>query len=172
MYAKLLEMRKHRPKGLSDDEFERLCEYAKSALRIEIRLHRLELAEKGLDFGYAWTPETAVRLYNEYVAAINIAGEVAMPENLAEQLPGALRSSYMLWRDGVDLRSRLKKPTFYRHRAGLLKFGVDIAVKVPRNASANIVPLRSVFEAVPLGVPEWARGTPLYFDLCKDKRSA
>jgi len=34
---------------------------------------------------------------------------------------------------------------------------------MPREVS-NVVPLFKVLEAVPVGVPDWAEGTPLYFE--------
>jgi len=165
MYAKGVEMKKHPPK-LKEAECEKLQEYAARALRVEIRLHGKELAGQNLEFGSAWRQDTAARLYNEYIAAVNIAGDVAMTDDFVNTLRPALRDAYKQWRDGVDLRdpSVMTKRTFYRHRAELLKFGVDIAMKQPKKAAFNVIPLRSVFEAKPLGIPDWARGTPLYFD--------
>jgi II/X family phage/plasmid replication protein len=54
--------------------------------------------------------------------------------------------------------------TFYRHRAELLPHGIDIATLVPREGVSNVVPLHRVLEAVPVSVPDWAIGTPLYFE--------
>ncbi|RWT74335.1 phage/plasmid replication protein, II/X family, partial [Citrobacter freundii] len=60
-----------------------------------------------------------------------------------------------------DLKSMLAHKTFYRYRNKLLPFGVDIATVLPREKS-NVVPLVRVLEAIPMGIPDWAYGTPLY----------
>ena len=41
--------------------------------------------------------------------------------------------------------------------------GIDIAVKQPRETS-NVVPLVVTLVGREVGVPDWAKGTPLYFD--------
>lgn len=44
-------------------------------------------------------------------------------------LPPKLLGVYRMWASGDDLASKLSRPTFYRHRAALLPFGVDISVR-------------------------------------------
>jgi II/X family phage/plasmid replication protein len=80
-----------------------------------------------------------------------------------EALPPRLRSVNQLWRDGHDLRELFPTRTFYRHRKALLAHGVDIALKQPRDVS-NVVPLVVTLVGREVGVPDWARGTPLYFE--------
>jgi II/X family phage/plasmid replication protein len=77
-----------------------------------------------------------------------------------------LQLAYSAWKSGQDLRAIFTRPTFYRYRSQLLAYGVDIAVKQDRSGSdmSNVVPLRVVLNAYPVGVPEWASGTPLYFE--------
>ena len=58
----------------------------------------------------------------------------------------------------------LPRRTFYRHRTALLAHGIDIGVKQERVPESNVVPLRAVLHAFPVGVPDWAIGTPLYFE--------
>ena len=55
---------------------------------------------------------------------------------------------------------------FYRYLCGLLAVGIDIAVKQERSGqdTTNVVPLRTVLHAYPVGVPSWAVGTPRYFE--------
>lgn len=88
-----------------------------------------------------------------------------------DAIPARLRSVYQLWADGHDLRELFPRRTFYRHRKALLASGVDIAVKQPRETS-NVVPLRVTLVGREVGVPEWARGTPLYFDPRESHRAA
>ena len=51
----------------------------------------------------------------------------------------------------------------YRHRGQLLKHGIDISIP-KSDVTTNIVPLIRVLEAIPVGVPDWAEGTSLYFE--------
>ena len=83
-----------------------------------------------------------------------------------DDLPGRLQLAYDAWKAGRDLRATLSRPTFYRYRSELLKHGIDIAVKQERQGPdlSNVVPLRTVLHAYPIGVPDWAVGTPLYFE--------
>lgn len=80
-----------------------------------------------------------------------------------DSLKPSVRMAYQSWEAGCDLREVLPARTFYRHRATLLPHGVDIATLVPREVS-NVVPLFKVLEAVPVSIPDWAEGTPLYFE--------
>lgn len=86
------------------------------------------------------------------------------PTGIQAELTPKLRSVYQLWFDGNDLREIFpSRMTFYRHRKALLPFGVDIAVKRPRDVS-NVVPLVVTLVGREVGVPSWAKGTALYFD--------
>ena len=76
----------------------------------------------------------------------------------------ALRLALQSWESGADLRAMLPKATFYKFRSELLPHGIDIATLQPREAVSNVVPLHRVLEAKPVGVPEWAQGTALYFE--------
>jgi II/X family phage/plasmid replication protein len=73
------------------------------------------------------------------------------------------RTAFSAWASGHDLRTKLKRTTFYKSRAALLPHGIDIATLLPREVS-NVVPLFKVLEAKPVGVPKWAEETALYFE--------
>ncbi|QIB67456.1 phage/plasmid replication domain-containing protein [Kineobactrum salinum] len=46
----------------------------------------------------------------------------------------------MLWKEGVDVRPMMSKPTFYRHRSELLPLGIDIALP-NEQVECEIIPL-------------------------------
>ena len=80
-------------------------------------------------------------------------------------LSGRLQLTYDAWKQGKDLKAVLPRNTFYRYRTELLKHGIDIAVKQEaRHVEAQRTPLRLVITARPAGIPDWAIGTPLYFE--------
>jgi hypothetical protein len=61
-------------------------------------------------------------------------------------LPKALLSTLRMWQAGDDIVSKLSRPTFYRHRRGLLAVGVDIAIK------SNVTQLKTRTKVITLGL--------------------
>ena len=66
-------------------------------------------------------------------------------------LPIKTLGVYRMWLGGDDL-SRLSRSAFYRHRAALLPFGVDIAVK---SKVVNFQPRVRVIRLSPVQAPSW-----------------
>ncbi|WP_283159727.1 phage/plasmid replication protein, II/X family, partial [Xanthomonas axonopodis] len=84
-----------------------------------------------------------------------------LPEDVIASLTTGQHKAYLAWAAGNDLRETMSRPSFYRLRSKLLPHGVDIATLMPKEVS-NVVPLYRILEAVPVSVPDWAVGTPLY----------
>ena len=82
--------------------------------------------------------------------------QIALTSEQQINLPQKLRSTYILWKSGEDLRSTLPKATFYRHRKELGEFGIDITLRQDVADRSNVIPLIRVLEARPVGVPDWA----------------
>jgi II/X family phage/plasmid replication protein len=62
------------------------------------------------------------------------------------------------------MRQVLPLRTFYRYRKELLRHGIDINVRQPSKPD-NVVSLVRVLQPQAIAqVPEWAQGTPLYFE--------
>lgn len=161
-YAKGQELRAHRlPAALCDRD--RLEEHAQGLLRVELVLRSMELKERHLQFACAWRGDPA-EIHSRYLSRLTLSEVSMLDADVIEGLPPRLQAIYQAWRDGHDVRAMFKSVrTFYRYRAKLLPLGVDLAVKQPREES-NVVPLRVVLHARPVGVPDWARGTPLYVE--------
>lgn len=161
LYAKGHELQAHRlPEGLQmRDQVE---EHASGLLRVELVLRSMELKEHHFHKASAWGHDPS-EIHSRYLSKLTISETSMLDAATLDDLPSRLRLVYQSWRDGHDLRTVLPHRTFYRHRAALLAFGVDIAVKQPREET-NVVPLRVVLHARPVGVPTWAIGTPLYFE--------
>lgn len=163
-YAKGLEIQKHKL-AESLPNRNQLIGYAEGIVRREATIWKRELCRRGLQCVGNWatlkvTPDS---LFDELFGRVNIAEATMRLHDNSEAIPPRLRSVYQLWRDGHDLRTLVSRPTFYRHRKALLAHGVDIALKQPRDVS-NVVPLVVTLVGREVGVPTWARGTPLYFD--------
>ena len=142
---------------------DRLSAWCDDKLRIELQMNARYLRERGLDLPANWRSDTPAVLHSEHLGKLMLNGEMKIPHSDLVNLSRATQQAYELWRSGADVRALMSKATFYRRRAELLAFGVDIAVAVP-GVRSNVVPLVRYVEAVPAPIPEWAVGTPLYFE--------
>lgn len=161
-YSKGQELEDHcLPVELSETS---LPKFANNKLRAELTLRSKELAKLGLNTGSGWFNIDMWELYKEYLGRVEMS-EQKQRDDLVLELSTHLRSTYLLWKEGHCCKTLLPKRTFYRHRKDLLEFGIDISVPNPNDDSlSNVIPLRRVIEMRPSGVPEWAIGTPLFFE--------
>lgn len=139
---------------------------AQGLLRAEVRMLSLQLVAEQLEYVHAWGDNTGTELHSRLLAGLQIAEASMLDAEVLDGLSGRQLLAYQAWKDGHDLRATLSRPTFYRYRAELLRHGIDIAVKQERTGPdmSNVVQLRTVLHAYPVGVPAWAIGTPLYFE--------
>jgi II/X family phage/plasmid replication protein len=137
--------------------------WADSALRIEHVLRSKWLKLQNLDLVANWGDNMVPDVYRELLQKLEFAESMTITPAALDDLPGALRGAYALWKEGHDLREVYSRPTFYRYRAKLLEQGIDISIK-QQGKPDNVVPLVRILEAVPVGVPDWAEGTSLYFE--------
>ena len=123
----------------------------------------MTLKETDLQLAANWprNAEGITRIFEKYLAGLNMSDTRTIPAEQLAELSSGTRLAYQSWLDGYDLKAMLAHRTFYRYRKQLLLLGVDIATVLPREKS-NVVPLVRVLEAIPMGVPDWAYGTPLY----------
>ncbi len=170
MYAKGSELKAHKPKCADSPVYlEAVTAFAGKALRVELVLRGKELVESNRCMIYAWDDLTIESVYNSYLSRLQFSENtvVHFANDRLKNLKPRLIVAYDQWRSGYDLRAIYKRPTFYRYRKELLEeLNVDISIpsgNTPEPPS-NVVPLRIVLEAKPMRVPEWAIGTPLYFE--------
>jgi II/X family phage/plasmid replication protein len=84
-----------------------------------------------------------------------MAANVSLRDEFMLKLPSSVQGTYALWRQGFDVRTTMKKPTFYRHRKELIQFDIDIALPFDDadNHASFVVPLVRVLEAKPVAIP-------------------
>jgi II/X family phage/plasmid replication protein len=140
-----------------------IIEHADCLLRAELRLMPMELQRLGLGTIWDWTDTTPSRVHSEAMSKLEISEAAMLKADVLEGLPPRLNAAYQLWVDGHDLRTVYKRPTFYRYRSELLKHGIDIAICRGGRDVTNVVPLAVVLHGYPDAVPQWAHGTPVYF---------
>lgn len=138
--------------------------WAQNKLRVELQLRSLALKDRNLDTVAAWGDNDPSMVLNEYLSGLDLTAQMPLTAPELEKIPSHLRSSYQHWFTGVDLRTILSRRTWYRHRRELLAFGVDIAVRRPVEQPKAVPQLRTVLEARPVSVPDWAYGTAAFFE--------
>lgn len=156
---------KHQPALASAPEAVR---WADGVLRAELTLRSMSLKRRGLSFGRDWNLNDRVScqaagLLRETFGSLTMTTRAKLDLDFMEALRASERTALVAWESGADLRGILTRPTFYRLRAKLLPHGIDIATVLPKEKS-NVVPLIRYLEAAPASIPQWARGTPLYFE--------
>lgn len=155
-YSKAEEIKKHKlPLELLKTP---ITDWAEDKLRIELTLRKRELEDLFLLKAKSWHGSTPRNLFNKYIERIDMAEQIRLTDKQLLELPQKLRSTYILWRDGHDLRDTLPKATYYRHRKTLMDshgINIDLAECKTKKAS-NVVSLIRVLEAKPAEVPSWA----------------
>jgi II/X family phage/plasmid replication protein len=172
MYAKGSELKAHRSRCVDSPTYlDAVTTFANRALRVELVLRSLELADMGFVSVSSWQEQTSDLLYSGYLSKLQFSDNmtVAFSDERIKNLPSRLKIAYQEWSEGYDLREIYKRPTFYRYRKELLEklnidIGIRLDVKPDLKSFDNVIPLRIVLEAKPMQVPDWAKGTPLYFE--------
>lgn len=153
-------------------EHPQLPGYADGLLRQELRIQSLELVNLGLEYISAWSGDTVARVFGDKLESLEIS-EGNMADSLDIQgLPPRLRAPYLAWKAGHDVRALYSRTRFYVYRRELLNRGIDIAVRQPGDPHAGTaaaaqmpaVSLASIIKGPEAPVPEWAKGTPLYYE--------
>ncbi len=133
-----------------------IAAWADNKLRLELRLKRKEMTELGIELASQLTIERVRALFIDYVRKLEMNEQIPLSSEAQMNLPQRLQSTYVLWRDGQDLRSLLSRPTYYKHRKALLEHDIDIALRQDSDNKCNVIPLIRVLEAKPVEVPFWA----------------
>ncbi len=93
-------------------------------LRHEVTLKSRFLTQNNLRYLGALTMKKLCDVYN-------IRGEIITAEKLTvddlNEIPAPYCSTAAMWRQGVDITTKLKKSQYYKHRKALLAFGIDIS---------------------------------------------
>ncbi len=144
--------------------YEGLLDWTKDKLRIELVLRSLELKELNLDLGKNWNNETVENVFSDYIGRLEMSQNTLLSDKTIMELPRSARSTYLLWKQGANMREVLPKTTFFRQRKQLLAYGVDINFYCESPDSNNVIPLVRTLEAKPAEIPAWMYEKGLIFD--------
>lgn len=113
-----------------DPRIEELIEWSRGIVRFELVLRGLELGDINAYLMHGKVVNFD-EVFNDYFGRIQFNENLLMKKNESSKesnLKPNLRGVIALWREGKDLRTLYKKPTFYRHRQAILTaVGIDIA---------------------------------------------
>ena len=134
-----------------------MLEYAERALRLELVLKSNQLREWQLHHVAHWNAETGKMLLLQLIKGLEMSNNIRLTDEVIATLPTRVKMSYFTWLAGEDLKQILPRPTFYRYRAELKKYDIDIGImRDMKEDKNNVIPLVRVLEAQPVGVPDWA----------------
>lgn len=147
-YVKHLELMRH---GCADERLIQHCE-KRGVVRWETTLRSNALTDMGCaflgDFQRGWAMGQLVQLFGEQTSVLE---RVTRTTDELEHLPRHLRATARDYLAGADLVADLSRATFYRHRAALLPFGLDISVRNVRPFQPRV----QVVQLVRAEVPSW-----------------
>lgn len=152
--------------------YEGLLDWTKDKLRIELVLRSLELKGLNLDLGKNWNNETVKNVFSDYIGRMEMSQNTLLSDKTIMELPRSARSTYLLWKQGANMREVLPKTTFFRQRKQLLAYGVDINFYCESPDSNNVIPLVRTLEAKPAEIPAWMYEKGLIFDYNRPANAA
>jgi II/X family phage/plasmid replication protein len=130
--------------------------WVENKLRIELRLLSKQLTHLDILNVKDLNIEKVKSVFNEYVGRIEMSEQITLSTEKMIEIPNRLRLTYRAWLDGHDLRDMLSKSAYYRHRADLKLYGINIDLRPESTKTSNVVPLIRVLEAQPAVLPEFA----------------
>jgi II/X family phage/plasmid replication protein len=147
-YIKHLELLRH---GGGDERVIEHCA-SRGVVRFEGTLRSNALTDLGCaflgDYESGWAMGQLVKLFDQQTEIMHRAQHST--DDL-DELPRHLRATARDYMAGMDCSSVLSRRTFYRHRADLLPYGIDIAVRNVRPFQPRV----RVIELRPAEVPSW-----------------
>lgn len=147
-----------------------LLEWAKDKLRIELTVRTTELIDLNLNNAINWNLDTPSKLFSNYVGRMEMNQNTILSDEIIIKLPRKIQSTYLLWKQGANMREMLPKPTFYRHRKELISFGIDINFYCEDPDFNNVIPLVRTLEANSVTIPSWMYEQKLIFQYQKTSR--
>lgn len=153
-YNKAQEMLDHAKNEEHRDEIKasKIFQYCNDLglVRVELKLGRQELQDKGLRFLGDITMEKLKNLFDEKIAFLH---QSAVPDDLTlADLPQHLRLTYRAYMSGVDVTQILTRMTLSRHAKALRSYGVDIL------SAPNVEHLKTKVRTITiqaLEAPDW-----------------
>ena len=153
VYDKIVDLQRHKLGDLADE----LKKREGYVMRLEMTLRTDELKRLDVDTLDKWTPEMEKILFTEKFSPILVTQNLPSADDLIDSLPVRLATAVQAWRNGMDYRAavrdkKIHRATFYRLKADLLPFGIDISTR----CNVRTLAIRPrLIEMKPLHEPDW-----------------
>lgn len=128
IYDKCRELVNNRPRGISDEEYQRILELAKGVVRVELRLNSKILPRLKLRFLYCWRDIDVDALVFRYLDRLGLRSvrRPALTKEEQAALTMTEQRDYELWLRGGQLKEKMSPQTFQKRAARFKDLGVDI----------------------------------------------
>lgn len=153
IYDKIEDLRRHKLGDLADE----LIKREGYILRLELTLRTDELRRLQLDTLDKWTPNMENIIFSEKFAPLLIEQNLPSADELCDSLPLRLSNAVQAWRNGTDYKAavrdkRITERTYYRLKAELLPYGIDISTR----CNVRTLAIRPrLIEMKPFHQPDW-----------------
>lgn len=150
VYIKSVEMEAH---GCNTGK---VYEYARDngIIRLEVELKQRELSDLGWSdfacFLEDWNMKKVHKLFGDYEQILE-AGKQINHHEFINSLPQRLRMVADNFLAGLDVKSKMKRTSFYKYRRQLLEYGIDISDERPEQIKTVV----RFVEIIPLVAPDW-----------------
>lgn len=134
-----------------------MLEYADRSLRFEMTLKSNYLRENELHMPMNWTEDTVRIMLTQALEKLEMSKNIRLSDAVLDSMNNGLKTTYLLWWHGEDLKQILPKATFYKRRSQLKEYDIDIGVlRDVEQEDSKVIPLMRILEAEPAGIPDWA----------------
>ncbi len=136
-------------------QYPEIYQWIDNKLRVELRLRSKKLKALNLEMASSLTPAALWALYRQFIGELDMSEQIELNSEQLLKLPNKIRGTYVLWKQGHDLKEMLPNGTYYRHRTALMEFGIDINIRCDRRDDTNVIPMIRVLEAKPAAIPSF-----------------
>jgi len=152
-YNKFEEIKRH-PMTCGRAAEKLLTEWVEGKVRVEACFRGMELKRLGYKLSRDWDEQAPRDLLNTFLERLEMPDQVTLLDDTEKEVPRTVRATYDLWASGFDMKGRLPKNTFYRHRRILLEHGIDISIpKKDVQRPGRTLQLVRILEAKPANFP-------------------
>lgn len=144
-----------------------LIQWVQPMLRAELTLKSNELRcqqSNGLHLIKNWVNQDISKVFGDYYERITMPDQIELEPIDLEKL-GNAKSTYLLWKEGHDLKSIISIRTYYRHRKLILPHGIDISSPPPKTQPdrSNVVPFVRTITLKPAVIPTEFLNSDLFY---------
>lgn len=157
-YAKLYNKGKEMQKDKQADPALLSSVLESGLVRDEISLKTRFLTQNGYNEIGVWTNGEDMEnvIYGQFASVLT---QMEVSTDDFEAIPGRLGEIAIAWRNGIDMKTRLPRNTFYRYRKQLKAYGIDISERCDVSKLAfrcEVIKLQEVFPGASYHLPKAA----------------